>query len=90
MSRSSTPQKIRVRELLADIRAEATDEFLMKKYALTEKGIQSLFKKLVETEAVTQSELDRRISSPLKKPLSHPATISFEMSRMRIFPKGKI
>lgn len=49
------------KEVLADIRAGASDEFLIKRYGLTEKGLQSLFKKLVEAKVITQTELDRRL-----------------------------
>ena len=48
------------REILADIRAGATDEFLMKKYGISDKGLQSLFQKLVNAKVITQDELDRR------------------------------
>jgi len=51
------------KEVAADIRADATDEFLMKKYGLSESGLQSLFGKLVTGNILTQADLDRRTSA---------------------------
>ena len=48
------------KEVVLDVRAGATDEFLMKKYSISEKGLQSLFQKLVTATAITQADLDRR------------------------------
>lgn len=48
------------KEVVADVRAAATDDFLMKKYGLTEKGLQSLFQKLIAAKLVTPADLDRR------------------------------
>lgn len=48
------------KEVVSDIRASATDEFLIKKYGVSEKGLQSLFQKLVAAKIITQSDLDRR------------------------------
>jgi hypothetical protein len=60
-------KKLSAKEILADTRAGATDDFLMKKYGLTEKGIQSLFKKLVDAKIMTQSELDQRASLDIEE-----------------------
>jgi len=48
------------KEAISDIRAGASDEFLMKKYGVSEKGLKSLFQKLVEAKVLTQDELDGR------------------------------
>ena len=50
-------------EILADIKARAHDSALMKKYRLTEKGLQRVFEKLIAAKVITQAELDRRASS---------------------------
>ena len=50
-------------EVVAEIRVGATDEFLMKKYGLSEKGLQSLFQKLIKANRLTQEDLDRRASA---------------------------
>lgn len=51
------------KEVVADVRAGATDEFLMKKYGFSEKGLQSLFQKLIAAKVLTQADLDGRRSS---------------------------
>ncbi len=51
---------VSAKAVIADIRAGATDEFLMNKYALSEKGLQSIFQKLITAKVITQAELDRR------------------------------
>lgn len=52
-------------KVVADIRAEATNDFLMKKYELSEKGLQSLFQKLLNTKILTQEDLDGRGSEQI-------------------------
>lgn len=56
------PRKISARDLVADIRAGATDEFLTKKYDINDMGLQSLFQKLITAKALTQADLDGRTS----------------------------
>lgn len=56
-------KKLSAKEVLADIRAGASDEFLMKKYGISEKGLQSLFQKLITAKVLTQAELDSRASA---------------------------
>ncbi len=48
------------KQVVADIREGATDEFLMKKYGVSEKGLQSLFQKLITAKILTQAMLDDR------------------------------
>lgn len=48
------------KEVVEDLRAGATDEFLMKKYSISENGLQSLFQKLITAKILTQGDLDRR------------------------------
>ncbi len=55
-------RKITAREMLKDIRAGLSDQDLMEKYSLSAQGLQSVFAKLVQAGAVTQTELDDRIS----------------------------
>lgn len=51
---------VSAREVAADIRAGATDESLMKKYGVSEKGLQNLFQKLVTAKVLTQAKLAAR------------------------------
>jgi hypothetical protein len=53
---------VSAKQVVADIRAGATDEFLMKKYGLTEKSLQSVFQQLVSAKVLTQDDLDHRKS----------------------------
>jgi TPR repeat protein len=53
-------KKISAKEIVGDIRAGATDEFLMKKYGISEKALQGLFQKLVAAKFLTQADVDRR------------------------------
>lgn len=52
--------KIKARDVVNDIRAGMTDPELMEKYGLSAKGLQSLFRKLLEVKAIASSELKRR------------------------------
>ncbi len=65
-------RKLSAKEILADIRAEMTDSDLMEKYQLSEKTLQSVFKKLVDTGIIKQEELDNR---PKKNP-----TLEFDLN----------
>jgi uncharacterized protein (DUF433 family) len=52
--------RIKARDAVNDIRGGMTDVDLMEKYGLSEKGLQSLFLKLLDIKAMTQTELDQR------------------------------
>ncbi|AFM25932.1 PilZ domain-containing protein [Desulfomonile tiedjei] len=52
--------RINARDAVIDIRSGASDAELMEKYGLCAKGLQSLFRKLIEVRAITREELDRR------------------------------
>lgn len=56
------PEKksLSAKEVVADIRAGATDEFLIAKYGISKNGLQSLFRKLQTAKYITQAEMDRR------------------------------
>lgn len=43
-------------EIVRDLRDDETDEFLMKKYDLSEDGLKKVFQELVETGLMTQEE----------------------------------
>jgi len=61
LSPKSKPSRvINAQEAARDVRAGMDDLSLMTKYRLSSKGLQSLFNKLVATESITQSDLDRR------------------------------
>jgi hypothetical protein len=51
------------KEVVADIRAGATDEFLMKKYGISDNGLQNLFQKLIDAKILNLIDLDRRASA---------------------------
>lgn len=48
---------IKARDVVNDIRARMTDADLMEKYDLSARGLESLFKKLLDAKAVKRSEL---------------------------------
>ncbi len=56
-------KKLSAKEVITDIRAGATDEFLMKKYGVSENGLQSLFQKLVAAKVITQDAINNRASA---------------------------
>jgi hypothetical protein len=55
-------QKINARQAVNDIRSGMTDAELMKKYSLTDKGLESLFRKLVEAKLLEESFIRRGIA----------------------------
>ncbi len=59
-------RKITANEVLADLREGLDDFALMKKYQLTSQGLQSLFNKMINSGAITPTELEDRIT-PLEK-----------------------
>ena len=52
--------KVNAEEAVRDIRAGMPDTAIMKKYGLSARGLQSLFKKLGDAEFITSSELKNR------------------------------
>ncbi len=64
------------KEVMADIQSGMSGADLMRKYRLSEKGLQSLLKKLVELGIFKQDDLDRR---PLH--LETPAPVSPDIGR---------
>jgi len=58
------PQKraLKAREVVNDIRSGMTDPELMEKNGLSAKGLQSLFRKLLEAKVITPAELEQRRS----------------------------
>lgn len=52
--------KIKAKDLVQDIRSRMTDAQLMAKYRVSIKGLQSIFRQLLDTNAITQAELDAR------------------------------
>jgi diguanylate cyclase (GGDEF)-like protein/PAS domain S-box-containing protein len=55
-------RRIDAEQVLNDIRSGMSDQSLMNKYALSSKGLQSLFEKLLDAGLITQSELEDRVS----------------------------
>jgi hypothetical protein len=54
---------ISAREILADIKAGMKNRALMEKYRLSEKGLQSVFKKLMTLKAISHADLYERSRS---------------------------
>ncbi|MGO9572380.1 MAG: PilZ domain-containing protein [Desulfomonilaceae bacterium] len=54
---------VSAKEILTDIKTGMDNSALMQKYGLSEKGLQSLFKKLVTLKAISHSELYERSKS---------------------------
>jgi PilZ domain len=54
---------INAKEILADIKAGMKNRALMEKYRLSEKGLQSVFKKLMTLKAISHSDLYARSKS---------------------------
>ncbi|MEW6348038.1 MAG: hypothetical protein AB1646_03190 [Thermodesulfobacteriota bacterium] len=59
-------RKITANEVLNDLREGLDDFALMKKYQLSAQGLQSLFNKMINSGAITPTELEDRIT-PLEK-----------------------
>jgi uncharacterized protein (DUF433 family) len=57
---SAAKCRIQAADAMADIRAGMSDAALMKKYDLSVKGLSSLFRKLIVSGKIEQTELDRR------------------------------
>jgi hypothetical protein len=53
---------VNAKEAVRDIRRGVTDEALMENYAITARGLESLFRKLVTSGEIGQTELDQRPS----------------------------
>jgi hypothetical protein len=51
---------VNAEDAVRSIRSGMTDEALMEKYELSQKGLDSLFRKLISAGAIEQSDLDRR------------------------------
>ena len=56
-----TKVKVDARQTIIDIRAGLSDLAMMRKYRLSSKGLQSLFKKLLQAGLISQSEIDDRM-----------------------------
>jgi outer membrane protein assembly factor BamB len=53
--------KVQAHEVVADLRAGISDTELMKKYALSARGLLSLYDKLIKVGLVDQAEMDERV-----------------------------
>jgi hypothetical protein len=56
----ATKRTINANEIVKDIRSQMTDLQLMSKYVLSERGLASVMKKLLEAKLITQFEYDWR------------------------------
>jgi hypothetical protein len=59
----SGKRKIRAKEIVADVRSGLTNAQLMEKYQLSEKGLQGIFEKLLNAQALLEMELAGRESA---------------------------
>ncbi len=59
----STQRKIKAAEVIRDIQKGISDSGLMDKYMLSAKGLQSLFKQILDARMLQPSQLDRRSAS---------------------------
>ncbi|MCA1961789.1 MAG: PilZ domain-containing protein [Desulfomonile sp.] len=57
-----TKRTIKAKDIVTDIRSGMTDSELMDKYQLSAKGLESLFKKILDAKIMTVSEIYGRIS----------------------------
>ncbi len=55
-------RRIDARQAVADLRSGMSDHALMRKYAISAAGLQSLLNKLLEADLIDQAELDDRLS----------------------------
>jgi hypothetical protein len=70
---------VNAEDAVRSIMSGMTDEALMEKYEISQKGLESLFRKLIATGSIEQSDLDRRRGSlhgpgwmpPLRNPPRH-------------------
>ena len=53
-------RKIKAKEIVNDIREGMSDSQLMEKHSLSSKGLQSVFRKLVDAKAITPREVFNR------------------------------
>lgn len=70
----STKRKVNAKEVVGDIRAGFTDLGIMEKFDLDLRGLQLIFRKLVESGLIAQSELEERRQL-------HDRSISLEVFR---------
>lgn len=57
----SEKRKIKAKEIVVDIKSGMSDEDLMEKYNVSEKGLKSIFQKLIDAGSIEQSQLEERI-----------------------------
>jgi len=77
-------KKVKASEVLTDIRGGMTDQALMEKYGLSEKGLDSLFKKLLDGGILKQGEMEKRNNEFQQNPMTdgEPARQSVEVSEI--------
>src|SRR5271157_985819 len=76
--------KISAREALNDIRSGMNDGELMKKYNLTAKGLESLFRKLIEAKVLGEKFIANRAHPRPAGGRSDGATASKPQSKARV------
>jgi hypothetical protein len=70
-----TKRTINANEIVKDIRSRMTDLQLMSKYMLSERGLESVMKKLLEAKLITKAEVYWR-------PLEYDDTVSLDLGSL--------
>ncbi len=71
----ATKRTIKAEEIVKDIRSRMTDNQLMAKYALSQRDLESVMKKLLEAKLITASEFNWR-------PLEYDDTVSLDLDSL--------
>ena len=71
----ATKRTLNAKEIVNDIRSRMTDVQLMAKYALSERGLESVLRKLLEAKLITSSEFNWR-------PLEYDDTVSLDFESL--------
>lgn len=68
----ATKRTINAKEIVNDIRSRMTDVQLMAKYTLSERGLESVLRKLLEAKLITTSEFNWR-------PVDYDDTVALDL-----------
>jgi hypothetical protein len=75
---TAVKREIRAKEAMQDIQHGMNDLELMEKYRITDKGLRSLFRKLVAAGLLSQQEIDSRDSTFV-------STITLDLEDLKLF-----
>ena len=81
----STKRKIKAIEIVSDIRLGMTNPQLMDKYKVSEANLSHIFRMLIDTHSIEQSELERLLSTyPAKLDVSNGIPVHEHLSLIHI------